>query len=180
MLRIALMYGFSAGAVLIGTMCAIFVVAGPDGAGHSLLVGYLLMLAALSMIFLGIKKYRDEHLGGVISYWKGVGVGMGIALAATVAYIIGWEIYMWCTDYAFWAHYSKSAIAAKQAAGATPEQLAKFTEELAQMGQQYSQLWFRAMFTTFEILPVGIVVTLISAAPLRKSSFLPARKVQGA
>ncbi|MBI3419960.1 MAG: DUF4199 domain-containing protein [Proteobacteria bacterium] len=174
MLRIALIYGCSAGGVLIATMCAIFIFRGPTG-GHSLLAGYLLMLAALSLIFLGIKKYRDATLGGVIRYWTAAGVGMGIALAATVVYVIGWEIYLWATDYTFWEHYSKSAIAGKQAAGASPAELAKFTEEMAAMGQKYTQMWFRMMFTTFEILLVGTIVALVSAGLLRKTGFLPNR-----
>ena len=36
----------------------------------SMFMGFASMIVALSTVFLGIKKYRDVHLNGVISFGK--------------------------------------------------------------------------------------------------------------
>lgn len=56
-------------------------------------LGYLIMLVALSVIFFGIKRYRDRELGGVIRFGKAFLVGLGISAFAGVIYVISWEIY---------------------------------------------------------------------------------------
>src|SRR5687768_11723569 len=39
-------------------------------------VGYGIMVIALSMIFFGIKSFRDNHAGGRITFWKGIQIGL--------------------------------------------------------------------------------------------------------
>lgn len=40
------------------------------------LVGYATMVIALSMVFFGIKSYRDNYQKGAINFWKGFQVGL--------------------------------------------------------------------------------------------------------
>jgi len=70
-----------------------FELSGGDIASNSPLVGYLVMLMAMSLIFVGVKRYRDQTLGGVIKFWPALGLGVGIAVVAGIAYVIGWESY---------------------------------------------------------------------------------------
>jgi Protein of unknown function (DUF4199) len=168
--RIILVYGLIAGVVVIVT--SLISISISEG---SLLTGYLIMLAAFSLIFVGIKKYRDSELGGVIRFPTALAVGLGIAMIASVIYVLGWEVYMWRTNYAFFDTYAKGVFAAKQAAGASAADLAKLSADLAAQSKDYAKPLYRMMLTLLEILPVGILVTLISAALLRKSSFLPRR-----
>jgi hypothetical protein len=170
MTRIILIYGLIAGAVVISSM--LLSISFSEG---SLLTGYLIMLAAFSLIFVGIKKYRDSELGGVIRFPAALAVGLGIAMVASVIYVLGWELYMWRTHYAFFDTYTQGIIAAKQAAGASAADLARLSDKLAAQSKQYAQPLYRMMLTLLEILPVGVLVALISAALLRKSSFLPRR-----
>jgi hypothetical protein len=44
-----------------------------------LLLGYSVMLVALTTVFLGVKQYRDRKLGGVIRFLPALGVGLGIS-----------------------------------------------------------------------------------------------------
>jgi hypothetical protein len=46
---------------------------------------------------------------------------------------------------------------------------------MAEFRQQYANPLFRLPVTFIEIFPVGLVVSLISAALLRNSRFLPAQ-----
>ena len=171
MKRIMLVYGGLAGAIAIAAMLINMV-----AKVHSLLLGYLILFAALSMIFVGIKTYRDRELGGVIRFWTAFGVGMGIAMVASVIYVVIWEIYLIATDYSFMDEYVRAMGAEKRAEGASAAELARMQADMRAMGESYNNsLLMRIGFTLLEILPVGLIVSVVSAALLRKSSFLPAR-----
>jgi hypothetical protein len=71
--------------------------------------------------------------------------------------------------------YVESTIAAKQAAGAPAAEIAKFTAEMKAFETQYANPFFRMVMTLTEIAPVGLLVALIAAGVLRKSSFMPAK-----
>ena len=50
-------------------------------------IGYLVMVIALSLIFVGVKQYRDKHLGGVIKFGKAFLIGLYISLVAGAIYV---------------------------------------------------------------------------------------------
>ena len=49
--------------------------------GLRYVLGFSLAFAviAMSLVFVGVKKYRDEHLGGVIRFWPAFGLGLSIS-----------------------------------------------------------------------------------------------------
>ena len=47
--------------------------------------GYLVMLVALTFIFVGVKRHRDVERGGVIKFGPAFAMGLGIAAAAGAA-----------------------------------------------------------------------------------------------
>src|SRR5436190_3886142 len=100
MLRIILTYGLISGLVVIALMIASIKLLG-DHSDASMVVGYLIMLVGLSSILVATKQYRDQTLGGVIRFWPAFGLGLGIAVAATVAYVVVWEVYVAVTHYTF-------------------------------------------------------------------------------
>jgi len=165
--KIILIYGAVSGAVIIASMLLSFSLDG-DGTG-SMLVGYLIMLVALSVIFLGIKRHRDQELGGVIRFSTAFLTGLGISLVASVVYVALWEVYLSFTDYVFIHDYARSVIATKEAAGMTGAALQAEVEQMAVMTQQYESFLFRMPMTFLEIFPVGLLVTLVSAGILRNS-----------
>jgi hypothetical protein len=172
--RFVLVYGILAGAISILLILTGFVFGADSGAG-SVWLGYLIMLAASSLIFAGIKRYRDIELGGVIRFWKAAGMGLCIALVSGIVYAIGWEIYLWLTDYSFFPEYTKATIEAKRSAGASSAEIDKLTREMAELGEHYTQPLYRLVMTLAEILPVGVIVSFISAAFLRRHGFMPYR-----
>jgi hypothetical protein len=171
MYRMILIYGVIAGAIAIGIM-SIDMVMGV----HSLAIGYLVLFVTLSLIFVGIKRYRDDNLGGVIRFWTAALLGLGMAAVASLVYVIGWEIYLRSTDYAFLGQYMAADLESQRAAGVSAAELARLRGEAAATVESYNgSLLVRIAFTLAEILPVGVIVALISAALLRNSAFLPAR-----
>ncbi len=137
-------------------------------------VGYLIMIVALSMIFVGIKRYRDRELGGVIKFGTAIFLGLGITLVASVIYVAVWEVNLELTDHAFIDQYTESIIAGKQAEGVEGAELEALTAEMATLKQRYANPLFRVPMTFLEIFPVGLLISLLAAAVLRNSRFLPA------
>jgi hypothetical protein len=175
MLRISLIYGSFAGLVVIAVLIAGLTVLRGESFMSTEWFGYLTMIVALSAIFLGIKRHRDEALGGVIRFLPALGLGLGIAVVAGVIYVAVWEIYLASSGYHFMDAYVAAVIAAKKARGVTGAALAAQIAQLDAMKAQYANPLFRLPMTFLEIFPVGVIIALISAAVLRNPRVLPAR-----
>ncbi len=178
MFAIALKYGAVSGAIVIAVIIAGVLYAGGPGGGHafsSMWFGYLVMIVALSMIFLAIRDYRNKTLGGVIKFLPAFGVGLLVAAIAAVTYVIVWEIFLATTHYPFMETYIAQAIEAKRAAGVAGAELDAYVAEMEQMKTAYANPLFRLPMTFVEIFPVGFIIALISAAILRNPKVLPAR-----
>ena len=169
--------------VVYGLIAAVIVIAGwnigmlfvPEGGVAGMVAGYLSMLVATSFVFIGVKRYRDTELGGVIRFWPAFWLGLGIAAVAALAYVFSWEVYMWKTDYAFMNEYIAGYLKDLKASGASPAEIAKQSAEMQEFAKQYEQPLYRMVVTLSEFAPIGLLVPLVSAALLRKSSFMPAK-----
>lgn len=176
MARIALIYGTLAGVIVIACTVASFSLT--ESYGHhsgSLWLGYLIMIVALTMIFFGVKRYRDREKGGVIKFLPAFGVGLAIAVVAGIAYVATWEAYLAISGRDFIGEYSNAVIEAARAKGVTGAALDAQIAEMNQLKVQYANPLFRLPMTFLEIFPVGLIIALISAALLRNSRVLPAR-----
>ena len=175
MQRVMIIYGALSGVIVISGI-VLGITLSEGGAGHPSLewLGYLIMLVALSLIFVGIKRYRDQELGGVISFGKASLVGLGTAVVAGVIYVGAWEVYLAATDYSFIETYTDGLIASQRAEGLSGAELDAFIADMESMKSNYANPLFRVPLTFLEIFPVGVLITLISAAVLRNSAVLPA------
>lgn len=174
MTRIILTYGLISGLVVIAGIIGT-IVTSADGSHGAVWLGYLIMLVALSAILVGVKQYRDQTLGGVIRFRTAFLLGLGIAVVASLAYAAVWEVYLAATDYVFMDKYVAQTLEAKRAAGVTGAAYDKVARELETIRLQYKNPFLRVPMTLAEIFPVGLLVTLVSAALLRNPRFLPAR-----
>lgn len=175
MIRIILTHGLISGLVIILSTIGVIVMEDRGGPHTSVWLGYLIMLVALSAILVGVKQHRDQALGGVITFRAALLLGLGIATLASLAYVAIWEIYLAMTHYAFMPEYTASTLAAKRAAGVTGAEYQALVVEMEKMRTQYAQPFYRLPMTFAEIFPVGLLVSVVSAALLRNPRFLPAR-----
>lgn len=175
MKKIILVYGSICGAVIISSMLIGMWAGAGNGSGVPQWVGYLIMLVAMVMIFVGIKRYRDQQFGGVIRFWPAFGLGLAISFVASIIYVLGWEISLYLGDYSFIEEYVANSIKAKQEAGITGAELEAYLAKMQAIKLQYAKLFFRLPMTFVEIFPVGFLVSLLSAAILRFETILPAR-----
>ncbi len=174
MTRTILIYGLISGLVVITGIIATIVMSG-DAPHSSPLLGYLIMLVALSSILVGVKQHRDQVLGGVIGFWPALGMGLGIAAIAGLAYVAVWEAYLAMTHYAFMDQYVAQALAAKRAEGVSEAAYQQLADQMQVMTERYANPLWRLPMTFVEIFPVGLVIALVSAALLRNPGFLPAK-----
>src|SRR5690606_14355450 len=135
-------------------------------------IGYATMLIALSAVFVGIKCHRDVDRGGVIGFWPAFGLVLGISFIAGVFYVVAWEAVQAMTRMDFATAYSEAMLETARAQGASAEVLAKMRAEMDAFKLQYADPLFRLPMTFAEIFPVGVLVSLVSAALLCNPRFL--------
>ena len=134
----------------------------------SLVIGYASMLIAFSLVYVGIRNYRDKYNGGVISFGKAFKIGILIVLIASTIYVIAWlvDYYLFIPDFA--EKYSAQALEKLKASGASQMEIDKQTKEMAGFCKMIKNPFFNGMMAYAEILPVGLVVTLISSLILKR------------
>jgi hypothetical protein len=173
-MKYALTYGGIAGAIVVTIISATIALDLPSHA-TSQLVGYLIMLAALSLIFVGVKRYRDLECGGVIGFGRALLLGLAMAGVAGLVYVIGWEIYLavWGGD--FMAEYTAGIVEGLRSQGASQAAIDAKVAEMRDLAEMYRNPLLRMPLTFIEIFPVGLLVALVSAGLLRNPRLLPAR-----
>ncbi len=175
-MKYALTYGLLSGLVIIATMLSGIVLGGQDSLFSSMWFGYLVMLVALTFIFVGVKRYRDIDHGGVIKFVPAFVLGLAIAAVGGLAYIIVWEAYLALTDYRYMDDYVAGILRAREAAGASAAAIAREAASLESMRVSYRNPLLRVPMTFLEIFPVGLLVALFSALLLRNPKLLPATR----
>ncbi len=133
-----------------------------------MVVGYASMLIAFSLIFVGIKNYRDKHNQGFISFGKAFKIGILITLIASTIYVISWLINYYFFQPDFAEKYGAIMIDKLKASGASADKIAKETEEMASFAKMYKNPIIVILFTYVEILPVGLLITLVSSLILKR------------
>ena len=118
---------------------------------------------------------RYGIIGGVIRFLPALGVGLAISTVASLFYVIGWEIVVAFGSFDFTGFWAKSMIAGAKARHVSAAELQQVITEAENFTRMYSKPWFRMPMTFVEIFPVGVLISLISAALLRNSRFLPAK-----
>jgi hypothetical protein len=173
-----LKWGLIAGLVVGCIDFAMFVGMGdsPHHLEYGMLIGYTVMLLALSSVFVGIKQYRDRDLGGVIRFWPAFGMGLAISFIAGVFYVVAWEASQAVTGADFASFYANAMLEQARAKGASAAEIAKMTAEFAQFKIQYANPMWRIPMVFTEIFPVGVLVSAVSAGLLRKPGFMPVRR----
>jgi hypothetical protein len=176
MLKLILRYGIIAGLIVAAPMLVVMLTATREEAHlGGMLVGYLTMLVALTAVFLGVKQYRDKFKGGVIRFLPAFGVGLGISAVASLIYMLSWEVSIAFSPFDFAASWQHHMIESAKAHGATAAELARVTAEADNFARMYANPVYRMAMTYAEMFPVGLLVSLITAAVLRNPRVLPAR-----
>jgi len=138
------------------------------GFDKGLIVGYTLIVVSLLFVPFGIWSYRENVGGGNITFGRAFAVGILITLISCICYVLAWEIvyYNFLPDFA--DKYTAYMVEKAKASGATQQAIDATLQEMKGMKALLDNpLTFAAVGFT-EPFPVGLVITTISAAILRK------------
>ena len=169
-----IIYGLIAGIVvsvlMVFSINYISHVEGKVDYNTSLLIGYASMLIAFSLVYIGIRNYRDKYNDGVISFGSAFRIGIMIVLIASTIYVVAWLIDYFFFIPDFMEKFSAQELDKLKASGASQIEIEKETIKMANMVKMLKNPLFNAMMTYAEILPVGLIVTLISSLILKRKN----------
>jgi hypothetical protein len=170
MKKTVLTFGLIAGLIMSVLMDGNVLIADKIGSGHSLAIGYTILVASFLLVYFGIRSYRDNNLAGQISFGRALACGILITLITTVCYVATWEVLY----FGFIPHFMDSYFAAQihkvQSAGLAPATTAAQVAAIEHSQQLYQNPFVNMAYTFMEPLPVGLIITLISAAILRRKA----------
>lgn len=177
MLKKILSFGVAAGLLAGVPLFALLILNRGAPPEHGMLIGYTIMLVALSLVFVAIKRRRDDELGGVIRFWPAFALGLAISLVAGVVYAAAWEVTLAVTKLDFGTEWAKMYLAQNKAKGLPEAELAKLAAEMDHFKVMYANPLYRFVMTLGEIVPVGLLVSLVSAALLRNPRFMASKRL---
>ena len=170
MRKVVLTYGVLAGLIIVVLMVVSFSVrsASEGDFSMSLAIGYATMIVSLSMIFFGIRNYRDNYSAGSVTFGRGFLIGLYISIIASVFYVVGWKIYSSIAMPDFADKYAAQMINDLKKSGATDAAILAKTKEMAEWKQRFANPFIEAGMTFLEIFPVGLIISAICALILKR------------
>lgn len=169
MKRIVLVYGAISGVIislfLVSSIGYCYASGNFEG---NMLVGYASMILSFSLIFVGIKNFRDKQNEGIISFGKAFQIGLYITLIASTCYVLTWLIdyYFFIPD--FMEKFSNHALEMAKSNGESAAEISQKSKEMETYKEMYKSPIGVTLLTYLEILPVGLLVSVISALILKK------------
>jgi hypothetical protein len=168
MKKTVLTFGLISGAISSLLMVATVPFIEQIGFDRGVIVGYTAMVLSFLLVFFGIRSYRENVGNGYISFGRALGVGFLIMLISCVCYVVTWEIVYFNFLPDFGEKYTNYVIEKARASGASAEQIAQQTEQMKSFKAMYDNPLINAALTFLEPLPVGVIMTLVSALILKK------------
>jgi hypothetical protein len=168
MKKIVLTFGLISGLMISVLMGGSLLIADKIGSGHSMMLGYTIMVASFLLIYFGIRSYRDNTLDGQISFGRAFACGILITLITTVCYVAMWEVLYFNFMPHFMDSYFAAQIARVQSSGLDHAATAAQVAAIERSQQLYQNPFVNMAYTFIEPFPVGLIITLVSAAVLRK------------
>jgi hypothetical protein len=168
MKKTVLTFGLISGAMLSLMLVATIPFVDKIGFDRGMVLGYTTMVLAFLLVFFGIRSYRETVGEGRITFARALGVGLLIMVVCCLCYVITWEIVYFNFLPDFGEKYTAYMLEKARSSGASAEEIARQVDEMNKFKSLYKNVFFNAAVTFLEPLPVGLPMTLISAAILRK------------
>ena len=167
MKKTVLTFGLISGAVSSVMMLATLPFIDRIGFDKGEILGYTTIVLSFLLVFFGVRSYRENN-GGTMTFGRGVTVGLLITLISCVCYVVTWEIIYFKLMPGFVEKYSAYTIEHLKASGASQQTIDASVKQMEGFKRMYDNPLMNAAITFTEPFPIGLAVTLISAAVLRK------------
>ena len=169
MKKTILTYGIIGG-IIVSAMMWLTLGSGKHDFDNGELIGYTTMVVALSTIFFGVKTYRDKHLDGSITFGNAFLMGLYITLVASTMYVASWLVLSATSDQDFMTEYYEHEKAKLESSDLPAAEVEAKLEEMRYFGELYKNPVVKIGFTYLEILPVGLLISLICAGILKRGA----------
>jgi len=178
MKRIVIIFGLISGVISSALMFLTLPLmhTGAINFSNGYILGYTSIVLSFVLVFFGIRSYR-ENAGGTITFGRGFSVGILITLISCVFYVASWEFIYFNIMPDFADKYAAHAISEMREKGATDAAIAAKKAEMQKMKTMLDNPLLNAAMTFIEPFPVGLIITLVSAAILRRRTAAPAAGV---
>ena len=135
---------------------------------RGMILGYSAIVLVALLVYFGIRSYRDNQANGTITFARAFTIGLGITLISCTIYVITWEIIYFNFMPHMMDSYFARLIQQAQSSPGTPEAIQAKIAAIRQSQLSYQNPFINALYTFIEPFPVDLLITLISAAILRK------------
>ncbi len=171
MKKVVIVFGLISGVISSAMMFLTlpFMNSGAINSKNGEIIGYTAIFLSFLLVFFGIRSYRENN-GGSITFGRAFATGILITLISCVFYVGSWEIIYFKFMPDFGDKYAARTIDTMREKGATEAAIAAKTKEM----ETFKKMYRNAAITFIEPFPVGLIVTLLSAAILRKRTPTPA------
>jgi hypothetical protein len=166
MRKTVLTFGLIAGAILSVMMLLTLPFLDRIGFEKGEMIGYTTMVLAFLMVFFGVRAYRDNVAGGELGFGRALKVGLLITAVASVCYVATWQLIYYKLAPDFGEKYAAHQIETARQAGASAAELARKRDEMAEFQEMYRNPLVNIAVTFLEPLPVGLVLSLVTAGVL--------------
>jgi Protein of unknown function (DUF4199) len=168
MKKTILTFGLISGAISSLMMVATVPFAGKISFDKGLIIGYTSIVLSFLLVFFGIRSYRDNVGKGQITFSKAFVVGISITLISCICYVVTWEILYFNFLPDFMDKYGAHMVERAKASGASATAVQAQVEQAKKYKEMYDNPLLNAAMTFIEPFPVGLVITVLSAAVLRR------------
>lgn len=168
MKKVVLTFGLLSGVASAAMMFATVPFIETIGFDRGVFVGYTAIVISFLFVYFGVRSYRDNVLGGQMSFGKGFQAGILITLISCAFYVGAWLIIYYNFMPDFGDKYAAYLVENVRAEGGSPAEIDNMIKQGQQAKEMLKNPFINAAVTFTEPFPVGLIVTLISAAVLRK------------
>src|SRR5262245_23196801 len=166
MKRTVLTFGLISGVIASALMAANMAFLGKASYRTAELIGYTSIVIAMLFTFFGVRAYREKVAGGRMTFGRGLAVGLLITLVSCACYVVTWQVMYYGVP--GMPDKLKACMARKaEDSGGTPEQIAEEKQKLEAMMKMFENPVLNVALTFVEPFPIGLAVSLLSAAVLR-------------
>jgi hypothetical protein len=137
---------------------------------RGMIIGFASMIMAFSLIFVAIKNVRDKYQNGVISFGKAFMIGFYVSLICSTIYVITWEIIYRNFIPDFYEKYAEHIVESLKKQNLAPDEFQKQLAEVESNTKMYKSPVSGFLIIYMEILPVGILISLIAALILKRKN----------
>jgi uncharacterized protein DUF4199 len=169
MKRTVLIFGLLSGLVssLLMAISMVLIRRGVINQDNGLVIGYTAIVLSFVLVFFGIRTYRENN-GGTITFGRAFAVGILITLISCAFYIASWEVIYFNFMPDFIEKEAAHIGAEMREKGASDAAIAAKVKEVRGWKAIYDNPLTNAAMTFIEPFPVGLLMTLISGAILRR------------